>query len=392
MRFTDFTGAAVRVEHFGEPDMMSRREFGGRGYEVFPYPVPAVYAYLFFNRTFPDPLKAYLWTVLLSAVIAAGILALRLGQLLPNRKLPYVLVAVTVMTCYPLLFLLDRGNLEGLIWIWLLLALLSFYKQLFTTAAILLALAAAMKLFPALLFLLFLAKRRYRAFFIALLVSIAVTVLSWIGVGPTIKQAMLDSSKSSTMLNEQYITGLRPLEIGWDHSLLAFFKQAAYLRFRFRHGARGAPSGPLRLPGVETAVIVYAVLALLSFCVLYWFRLRSLPVLNQVMSLLILCVLLPFVSNEYTLVHMYLAWGAFVLFLFKDVRTGDITLPGWVPMLVLCCFAVVFSPQSYWVVGEVENLGGQVKTMALAVLLFTVIKVPMPSSGLGDVVPFDSNF
>ncbi len=385
MQYSDFTGAAVRVEHFGEPDMMTRREFGGQGYEVFPYPVPAVYSYLFFNKVFSNPLKAYLLAVLLSVFVAAGAFAVRLGRIAPRQKLPYVVVAVTLFTAFPLLYLLDRGNLEGLIWILLLLAIVCFYKKLYTATALLLAGAAAMKLFPALLFLLLLTRRKFWAFFAAILATAAFTLLAWTGVGPTIRQAALDSSKSGSMLKEQYIIGLRPLEIGWDHSLIAFAKQVAYLRFHLQHGSGGAPAGPIYIPGVSTAVIVYGVLSPLLFLLLYWFRLRTLPVLNQLISLLLLCILLPFVSNEYTLVHAYLAWGAFTLFVFQDLRTGNVKIPLWVPAAVLICFAVIFSPQSYWVIGQVSNLGGQLKMLALVILLFIVVKIPMPSSALGDL-------
>jgi hypothetical protein len=199
-------------------------------------------------------------------------------------------------------------------------------------------------------------------------------------------QAALDSSRSGSMLKEEYVIGLRPLEIGWDHSLLGVVKQLAYLISHLKHGSSGAPSAKIQVPGVRTAVLAYSVLAPVCWCLLYWFRLRFLPVLNQLIVFLISCVLLPFVSNEYTLVHIYLAWGALILFLFEDVRTGWIRLSPRALSVMLACFAVLFSPQSYWIAGDVDNFGGQVKMTALVVLLWTVVKTPMPSSSLGDLV------
>ena len=58
----------------------------------------------------------------------------------------------------------------------------------------------------------------------------------------------------------------------------------------------------------------------LGAVLLYWFRLRHLPILNQFMAYMILCVLLPYVSGDYTLVYVYLIWGAFLLFLLARCR------------------------------------------------------------------------
>ena len=59
---------------------------------------------------------------------------------------------------------------------------------------------------------------------------------------------------------------------------------------------------------------VYSLLIPLGAVLLYWFRLRHMPILNQFMAYMILCVLLPYVSGDYTLVHVYLVWGAFCCF------------------------------------------------------------------------------
>jgi hypothetical protein len=64
--FRDFTDFTARVAHFGEPDMLSRPDVNG----PFPYPVPTIYAFLFFIRLFPNPLAAFLTFALLSFFVA----------------------------------------------------------------------------------------------------------------------------------------------------------------------------------------------------------------------------------------------------------------------------------------------------------------------------------
>ena len=65
----------------------------------------------------------------------------------------------------------------------------------------------------------------------------------------------------------------------------------------------------------RVALRIYSIVIPLAALLLYWFRLRRLPLLNQFIAYIVLCILLPYVSGEYTLVHMYTAWAAFLLFL-----------------------------------------------------------------------------
>jgi hypothetical protein len=387
-RFTDFTSSSARIRHFGDPRMLSSHEYGGKDYAVFPYPIPAVYPHLFYNQ-FSRPLRFYLASVLAVAFAGAITLAIKLTSLGSASRLPYLVVLVTSLTPFPLLFLLDRGNLEGLIWFLVMLGVWLFYKKSYYGSAIVLALAASMKIFPALLFLLFIAKKKYAVFAVASLTVVVVTVLSLAGVGPTLKQAVLDSSLSGGMLTANYIVGFRPWEIGWDHSIMAGVKQALYILSRLRHVTHDPKDLWIQVPGVQRAVAVYGILAPLSFAILYWRRLFALPILNQLIAFLLLSVLLPFVSNEYTLVHVYIAWGAFLIYLYQDVRNGRVRLRKWMVAATLICFAIIFSPQSYWVFGYSDTLGGQIKMTAMLALLGLVLIFPMPSSGLGDLPEVD---
>jgi hypothetical protein len=388
IRFTDFTSSSARVRHFGDPRMLSSREYGGKDYPVFPYPTPAVYPHLFYNQ-FSRPLRFYLASVLAVALAASVVFVIKLTSLSGGSKLPYLVVLVTLLTPFPLVFLLDRGNLEGLIWFLVMLGIWLFYRTSYYSSAIVLALAASMKIFPALLFLLFIAKKKYSAFAVASLTVVLITIVALAGVGPTLKQAALDSSLSGGMLTTTYIVGFRPWEIGWDHSIMAAIKQALYLLSRLRHVTHDPSKLFIQVPGIQAAVTAYGVLAPLSFAILYWRRVFSLPILNQLIVLLLLSVLLPFVSNEYTLVHVYVAWGAFLIYLYQDVRKGRVQFKKWVVAAILICFAVIFSPQSYWVFGYADTLGGQIKMAAMVTLLGLMLVFPMPSSGLGDLSETD---
>jgi hypothetical protein len=127
----------------------------------------------------------------------------------------------------------------------------------------------------------------------------------------------------------------------------------------------------------------------LAAILLYWFRLRRLPLLNQFIAYIVLCVLLPYVSGEYTLVHVYIAWAAFLLFLLNDVATARVRIPARTIHVILFSCAVTFAPLTYLQITGPANrvfaFGPQVKTIFLVLILLTVLRIPMPSSLFGDL-------
>ena len=213
------------------------------------------------------------------------------------------------MLGFPLLFLLDRANIEAVIWVLILLGIVGFTRNRMLSPAVLLGLAASMKIFPGLLFLLFLAKRKYGAFALAIAATALFSILALAGIGPSIRQAAADSSKSAQFLKDNYINVRAVTQ--FDHSLFATVKQTLFL-YHHRDLSQLKPE-------IAKTLAVYSFLIPLAFALIYWIRLRHLPVLNQLVSYLVLCVLLPYVSYEYTLVYIYIVWGAFLLFLLADV-------------------------------------------------------------------------
>ena len=378
--FTDFTYLAERVAHFGEPDMLSRTDFK----VPFPYPVPSIYAYLFFIRLFPNPLDAYLVFAILSFFVATCCFSLHVKRIAPGW-LPQVAVWSTLLFGYPLWYLIVRGNIEAVIWVLILLGIVAYTRNRMLTSAILWALATSMKIAPGLLFALFLAKRKYRIFAIAIAVTVVFSVLALAGVGPTIRQALSDSSKSAPYLRHTYILGrISPY---FDESLFATTKQGISL-YHYAHRTGDQPF-PLIFSGMESALRIYDILIPIGAVLLYWFRLRHLPLLNQCIAYIVLSILLPQVSYEYKLVQMYLAWGAFLLFLLADVAAGRAEIPAWATHVMMLSCAVIFVPLTSLLVvtraGHIFIFAAQVKTIFLLLILLTVLRVPMPSSLFGDL-------
>jgi hypothetical protein len=140
---------------------------------------------------------------------------------------------------------------------------------------------------------------------------------------------------------------------------------------------------------MESALRKYNILVPIGAVLLYWFRLRHFPLLNQCIAYIVLFILLPQLSYEYKLVHMCLAWGAFLLFLLADVAAGRAEIPAWATHVMMFSYAVIFVPLNSLLVvtpaGHIFIFAAQVKTIFLLLILLTVLRVPMPSSLFGDL-------
>jgi hypothetical protein len=123
------------------------------------------------------------------------------------------------------------------------------------------------------------------------------------------------------------------------------------------------------------------VIAPLGFAALYFFRIRKLPILNQIVVLIIAAVTLPYVSYEYTLINLFLVFGSFVFYLSREVARGDERISSLTVFWVLGLLAFLFSPDIY-IMGGTQIYGGQVKALALLTLAGIFLVTPMRSKFL----------
>lgn len=253
-------------------------------------------------------------------------------------------------------------------------------------SAILWSIAASMKIFPGLFFVLFLARRKFGTFVVAIATTAALSLLALAGIGPTIRQAAVDSSKIAPFVLNNYV--IPHDNGGFDHSLFQAVKHVIFFN-AWTHKEGNTPLTISTRPANERALRVYNVMIPLAAVLLYWLRLRRLPLLNQFIAYIVLCVSLPYVSGDYTLVHLYILWGAFLLFLLNDVATGRVRIPAKAIHVMLFSCAVIFVPLSYLLITGPNNrtfaVGSQVKTIFLILILLTVLRFPMPSSLFGDL-------
>jgi hypothetical protein len=220
-----------------------------------------------------------------------------------------------------------------------------------------------MKIFPFVYVALLLARRKYLEVACACVASIFSTFISLWLVGPNIFQTWRKIEAGIAFTRETYILQFIPEANGFDHSIFAFIK-------RFWHRLPGP--GPL-----GHFVSIYLCVAAICGIALYLLKIRHLPLINQVLCLCIASILLPPMSADYTLMHLYVPWGMMVLFAQERWALGE-RVPGLFAAFV--CLAIIFSPESEFIRHGV-HLGGQIKCLVLLVLMYIGLTYPFGVSG-----------
>jgi hypothetical protein len=346
--FTLFTG---KFQHFHEPAFfLTDPEI------YFTYPAPDAVAYKIFFSYHAHPLRLFLGFIV-CAFLAATIL---LGRALHRRGVPLLqasaFLAATLLLAYPLWFELKQGNIEICSWVLVALGVWAFSNGKIYIAAVCFGLAGSMKLFPFVYLGLLVSARKYRAVLSSALVAAGATISSLWLVGPDILDTWRRLNAGIAEVRAIYMLTFRPEEVGFDHSLFAIYK-------RFFH-----------VPPTELSrlLTVYVAAMAISGTLLYFLKIRRLPLINQVLCLCIASILLTPISFDYNLIYLYVPWGMLVLFAQEEWQTRQ-KIPGITAAFV--CMAVLMSPQSEFI-WHSAHFGGQIKALVLAALLGIGLKYP----------------
>jgi len=201
---------------------------------------------------------------------------------------------ILVFLSYPVLFVLDRANLEMVLFVFLAGFFYSLYvRESPWLAAFFLAAAIAFKVYPATLLLLLLAERRYKPLALAVVFAVGLTAVSALLV-PLLGHVGLwefwDLSSSGQATYQQMMV-IEGGGLQHGHTLWGLLRTPGFL-----WGAA--------IQGWQTTL--YSVVAALIFLVLaYHVVFRETERWKRVLLAVVPAILLPFVSADYTLIYLY---------------------------------------------------------------------------------------
>jgi hypothetical protein len=351
----DFRNYLTAFQHFHSPAFFTYTPH-------FAYPAPVAPMYWIFFRYHAHPTKFFICFIVASFLVSG----LLLGRALWRRGVPFVADLLFITVClflsFPLWFEVKQANIEICVWVIVACGVFTFLRDRSYAAAACFGIAGSMKFFPFVYLGLLLSKRKYREIVFSGAVAVCSTVASlWLVGGRDIVNTWRQIEASLAEYQTVYMLHFRQTEIGFDHSLFSIYKW-------FWHRHHGSEIAPhiLRL---------YLAVAAVSGIALYFRRIRHLPVINQVLCLCIASILLPPVSYEYTLLHLYVPFGLLAL-LAQEKWNAREPIPGI--NAAILCFAILLSPLSE-LIHNSERFGGQIKAIVLVVLMYIGLKYPFGS-------------
>lgn len=330
---------------------------------VFPYPATTSIAYRCFLPTFAHPEIAFLVCMSLFIAGAAVICAKRLmaNGLSQTAAVSFSILFVLLSEVFE--FEARQANAEFFVFVVLSCALFLYVNRRYQSSAVLVGIAISMKIYPFILLGFFFSSKRYKEIATALVTVLVCTLAAcWIETG----NIALSFNGSAAGL--QYFANTYALKIdsavGWDHSIFGLLKRVT--------------RGDVDIPALSR---IYMSVAAVGSLVLYFARIRRMPLFNQIACLVVISILIPPVSFEYTLMHLYSVFALFACLMVRRREFAASRAARWMGI----CFGLLFSVQGYLIL-QSRVVEGQVKCLVLLVLLGLCLVYPMADETL-DAVP-----
>ncbi len=372
LQWCDFHAFQERSQHFRTPTYWMEYDYP----MTYPAAIAVVFA-LFYKL--PHPLKLYL-TILIVAFLTY---AVWLARGLTKRGIPWDQALgfglVVILTAWPVFYQWDTANIEGLMGIVLFCGIIAVLRGWSWTGTSLLALAGAMKLFPAIMLALLFSKRRYKECAFGVVLMAIINYGSLAILGPNIHFAETQIRDGFRFLRNNFITPRWSFQMNFSHALYMPIKFIVLgLDRLIRYGGHHGPSCH-EIALVDTTLTIYMVSMALLGLFLYFWRIRKLPMLNQVTALTVCAVTFTPFSSDYVLNHMLLPLGLLCFYATEAWRDRR-TVPGLEFSFACLCIILGFTTffTTYY------PFGNSLRCVALCALLVAVLRYPFYWS------PFDS--
>jgi|LakMenEpi03Aug12_release.lakeMendotaPanAssembly.Ray.scaffolds.fasta_scaffold384956_2 hypothetical protein len=343
-RFGDFYGCF---------DEWKRMQFNGIGYGLSYFPFTYCIVNIFAMIGSPQTAVFCLLTLFTTFFIYYSYQNLKTSNRV-NIETFLAILACTFMS-YPFLFTFHTANLEIFIFIFLALFLHFFIKEKYLLSVIPLSMAIAMKVFPAVFIVLFLAKKQYKYIFFS---GLLVFFLSWLPLylfkGGL--DAGLDIYLSNLHTSQQMYADLMILSNAgnhFGHSLLNSLRMILGEDF----------------PSMTNVLKPYLLFALTIFLFISFFIIFIERKLWKQVTLLVACMcLLPYTSTDYKLLSFFIP-----LYLF--INDNSKKNPEPFNFFYIILFSLLLIPKSYgyfqkWPLYTINSV---LNTLIMIVIILLII-------------------
>jgi hypothetical protein len=231
-------------------------------------------------------------------------------------------VFILTFLSYPILFTVDRGNLEILVFLFLLLFVNYYQKGDDVKSVIFLSLAIAMKLYPGVFVVLFYADKKYKNIIYTGILVLALSVLSAAVMEGGIQASLQGLQNNLGLFKEAYMRSVMGL-----HFNTSLYGAITILGNKFTF--------------LSIVIKYYTVIALIAFALISLFIvLKEKEFWKRVSLLVFMMLLLPQVTFDYKMIHLYIA---LMLFLNSHKQSQH-------DMLYAILFGLILIPKDYLII------------------------------------------
>ncbi len=286
-------------------------------------------------------------------------------------------VLIYTFFSYPVLFTLDRANLEMWTFIFSGCFLLFYQRKWYYAAATVLALSVACKPFGLVLIVLLLLDRRFLAACYAIGLAVALDLASLFLFKGTFHGNL--AAWLGNLENYQRIYVIADQGFPFAHSLFGMWKYIYYLSLPQYVYGWGSNTPAIYMAAIYSMAAVYKYVAAAlgsALCGFIFWRRKSLELWEIVGLLVVAEVWLPYVSTDYTLLQCYLPM---LLFIESDRRSRS----DWV---IAILFGLLMIPKQYqlmagtepgMLVGTEVGIGVLINPILLLALAGTIVFRPL---------------
>lgn len=294
-------------------------------------------------------------------LFSAGLFCLAWNELsfLGTRKRAVAAWIVSFIS-YPFLICINRANIEMFVFLFVVGFVLLFRRGRYLSAAVLLACATAMKLYPGLLGLLLLKQRRYAAAALTAAVTLALTVLPAMAFPGGVQGSMTALRINLADATQSYVQGVSG--IAFSSCYFSLLKQIAI--------ALRLVTNPSNIAHwAQAATVPYTVVGLIGVAgVAVYVLAVERDLWKQVALIVFATILIPQISFDYRLIHVVVP-----LLLFVSAPRGTAADGRLYAML----FGLLLIPKAYFATESAIGIG-----VILNPLIMTVMAARIISTGL----------
>jgi hypothetical protein len=335
----------------------SEQFFNAGPYEPWAYPPGTAIAFALFHNVLPRFHSIPFISVTFGGLCVLAMFFVQCLQRLGVTRFKAITLAVVALVpVYPFAFTWTTGNIEFILFLTLSCGIIAFLRGHYLAASICIGFCASMKLFPFVFLALFLSRRRYKDMVVAV-VSFFVSSLAglWL-LCPDIRFSWKQLNAALKLNRSTYMQAYLYPQSAADHSMWGLIKTASFIHSR-----------QTRFSG--RSISLYMAASAIIGLALYFWKIRSLPLLNQIVCLYLAMVLLVPESFEYTLIHLSIALALLVLYAFQ--AAGNARSPKGL-IAAFLCLAVVLAPENE-LIFHGHGYWGPAKCIVLILLFFVAL-------------------